>query len=44
MPWTPLVVPEADAALRAGKFLESLGLIWEKATDEEKHRLLSWYD
>ena len=36
-----LVIPEADAALRAGELLESLGLIWDKATDEEKHRLLS---
>ena len=36
-----LVIPEADAALQAGELLESLGLIWDKATDEEKHRLLS---
>jgi len=36
-----LVIPEADVALRAGELLESLGLIWDKATDEEKHRLLS---
>jgi DNA invertase Pin-like site-specific DNA recombinase len=36
-----LVIPEADAALNAGEFLESLGLLWEKATLEEKHRLLA---
>ena len=36
-----LVIPEADAALNAGELLESLGLIWEKATLEEKHRLLA---
>ena len=27
--------------MHAGELLESLGLIWDKATDEEKHRLLS---
>jgi site-specific DNA recombinase len=36
-----LVVPEEDAAVRAGEFLESLGLVWEKATLEEKHKLLN---
>jgi len=36
-----LVVPEADAAMNAGEFLESLGLIWSKATLEEKHKLLA---
>ena len=36
-----LVIPEADVALNAGELLESLGLIWEKATFEEKHRLLA---
>lgn len=36
-----LVIPEEDAVLRAGELLESLGLIWDKATNEEKHRLLS---
>ncbi len=36
-----LVIPEADVALRAGELLEGLGLIWNKATDEDKHRLLS---
>ena len=36
-----LVIPEVDTALHAGEFLENLGLIWEKATLEEKHRLLS---
>jgi len=35
-----LVIPQADAAINAGELLESLGLIWEKATLEEKHRLL----
>jgi site-specific DNA recombinase len=36
-----LVIPEPDAAMNAGKLLESLGLIWQKATLEEKHTLLS---
>jgi len=36
-----LVIPEADAALNTGELLESLGLIWEKATLDEKHRLLA---
>ena len=36
-----LVIPEADAALRAGELLEGLGLVWEKATLEEKHKLLA---
>jgi len=36
-----LVIPEADAALNAGELLESIGLIWQKATLEEKHKLLS---
>ena len=36
-----LVIPEEDAALQAGELLESLGLIWNNATDEEKYRLLS---
>jgi len=36
-----LVIPEAEAAINAGELLESLGLIWEKATLEEKHRLLA---
>lgn len=36
-----LVIPEADATVNAGEILESLGLIWQKATLEEKHRLLS---
>ena len=35
-----LVIPEEDAALQAGELLESLGLIWNNATDEEKYRLL----
>ncbi len=36
-----LVIPEEDSALRASELLESLELIWNKATDDEKHRLLS---
>jgi site-specific DNA recombinase len=36
-----LVIPEMDATLRAGELLEGLGLIWDRATDEERHRLLS---
>lgn len=36
-----LVIPEANAALNAGELLESLGLVWEKATLEDKHRLLA---
>ena len=36
-----LMIPQADAAINAGELLESLGLIWEKATLEEKHRLLA---
>ena len=35
-----LVVPENDATISAGEMLENLGFIWEKATLEEKHRLL----
>ena len=35
-----LVVPESDATITAGELLENLGLIWDKATLEEKHRLL----
>jgi len=36
-----LVIPEADAAVNAVEILESLGLIWQTATLEEKHKLLS---
>jgi site-specific DNA recombinase len=36
-----LVIPGEDAAVRAGEFLESLGMIWEKAILEEKHKLLA---
>ena len=36
-----LVLPETDAALNAGEFLESLGLVWGKATLEEKYKLLT---
>ena len=32
------VIPEEDTVLRAGELLESLGLIWGRATDEEKYR------
>jgi len=32
---------KADAAMNAGEMLESLGLIWQKATLEEKYKLLS---
>jgi hypothetical protein len=36
-----LVIPEEDAAINAGKLLENMGHLWEKATLAEKHRLLS---
>jgi hypothetical protein len=36
-----LVIPEMDAALGAGTFLETLGIIWVNATLEEKHKLLT---
>ena len=36
-----LVIPEEDAAINAGKLLENMGYLWEKATLAEKHRLLS---
>jgi len=36
-----LVVPEADAAMKAGELIENLGNIWESATLEEKHKLLT---
>jgi len=36
-----LVSPEIDDALHAGELLKSLGLIWEKATLSEKHKLLT---
>jgi len=35
-----LVEPEQDVTMTAGDMLENLGLVWEKATLEEKHRLL----
>ena len=35
-----LVIPEMEAAMDAGAFLENLGIIWTKATMEEKHKLL----
>lgn len=36
-----LVIPEADATIDAGQLLESLGIIWNKATLEEKHTILT---
>jgi site-specific DNA recombinase len=36
-----LVIPEHDATMNAGELLESLSLIWQNATLEEKHKLLS---
>lgn len=36
-----LVIPEADAALKAGELLENLGPVWGKATLDEKHKLLA---
>ncbi len=36
-----LVVPEEDAAVRAGEFLEGLGMVWDKAILEERHKLLA---
>ena len=36
-----MIVPEANAALKAGEQLENLGALWEVATLEEKHSLLS---
>ena len=36
-----LVIPEMDATLNAGALLENLGVIWAKATMEEKHKLLA---
>jgi len=36
-----LVVPGIEAAIHAGEFLEGLGSIWDIATMEEKHKLLS---
>ncbi len=35
-----LAIPENDATMNAGEILENLGFIWEKATLEEKHKLL----
>ena len=35
-----LAIPENDATISAGELLENLGVIWDKATLEEKHRLL----
>lgn len=36
-----LVVPEVEASLDAGKLLSNLGVLWDKATLEEQHQLLS---
>lgn len=36
-----LVIPGADAAVRAGEFLEGLGRVWGEATMEERHKLLA---
>lgn len=36
-----LVMPEVDTTLKAGELLEDLGLLWDKATLEEKHGLLT---
>ncbi len=36
-----LVEPDADASINAGELLETMGLIWKKATLEEKHDLLT---
>jgi len=35
-----LVIPEADATLNAGKFLDNLGTVWQEASLEERHRIL----
>ena len=34
-------MPEVEASLSAGALLENLGLVWKKATLEEKHQLLA---
>jgi hypothetical protein len=36
-----MIIPEDNAALKAGEQLENLGALWEVATLEEKHTLLS---
>jgi len=36
-----LVIPEEHEAINAGQILEKMGPVWDKATLEEKHRLLS---
>jgi len=36
-----LVEPDTDATINAGELLETMGIIWEKATLEEKHDLLT---
>ncbi len=36
-----LVIPEEDESIEAGKLLEDLRAVWQEATLEEKHKLLS---
>lgn len=36
-----LVEPGTDATINAGELLETMGIIWKKATLEEKHDLLT---
>ena len=36
-----LVVPEMDAAIKAGELIENLDKIWQGSTPEEKHKLLT---
>jgi site-specific DNA recombinase len=36
-----LIIPEENEAINAGELLENMGPIWDKATLEEKHRLLT---
>jgi len=36
-----LVIPEIDAAIKAGELIENLSNIWQGATAEEKHKLLT---
>ena len=35
-----LVIPEADASMKAGELIENIGLLWQKATLEERHQIL----
>ncbi len=36
-----LIIPEEEASIEAGKLLEDLRSVWQEATLEEKHKLLS---